>query len=136
MVASPHRERGRGIMKLDDMQIYKDSIELAKWFRELFKVMSKDDQFSIGQQMLRSSISISSNIAEGIGRNSSNKMLLIYLGYARGSLYEFKTQLIIIEDDYKNDIGVRSEVFNILNKKIELLEDGIGKFILFLQKNK
>jgi four helix bundle protein len=116
-------------MKIEDMQIYKDSIDLAKWFRELFKIMNKDDQFSIGQQMLRSSVSISSNIAEGIGRNSSNKMLLTYLGYSRGSLYEFKAQLTIIKDDY-----IHSEVIKILDKKIPLLEEGIGKFIVFVEK--
>lgn len=116
-------------MKIEEMQIYKDSIELAKWFRELFKTMNKDDQYSVGQQMLRSSVSISSNIAEGVGRNSSNKMLLTYLGYSRGSLYEFKAQLTIIEDDYRN-----SEVVKILKNKLISLEEGLEKFIIYIEK--
>lgn len=113
------------------MPIYKDSIDLAKWFRELFKIMNQDDKFSIGQQMLRSSVSVSSNIAEGIGRNSTNKMLLTYLSYSRGSLYEFKAQLTIIEADYSS-----SELPKILSKKISLLEDGLGKFITYVERSK
>lgn len=116
-------------MKVEEMPIYIDSIELAKWFRELFKVMTKDDKFSIGQQMLRSSVSISSNIAEGVGRDSSPKMLLTYLGYSKGSLYEFKSQLTIIESDYSS-----CEVVSILKKRIISLEEGLGRFISYTEK--
>ena len=44
--------------------------------------------------MIRSAISIPSNIAEGCGRNS-DKELIHFLGIANGSAFELETQLII-----------------------------------------
>jgi len=115
-------------MKLEDMKIHSDAVDLAILFREYYKTFSKDDQFSIGAQMLRSSISIASNIAEGVGRNGSDKALLLFLRYANGSLYEFKTQMKIIQYDYV------STQRSCCLKKLEEIEEGLDKFIRFIVK--
>jgi len=123
-----HSPQGE-FVKLDDMPIYNKSLDIAKKFRKFYKCMDKSDQFSIGQQMLRSSISIPSNISEGVGRNSSDKMLLTYLGYAKGSLLEFSTQLHIIEDDY-----YENELYKQIKENIILIDIEIFKFISYLEK--
>jgi four helix bundle protein len=46
--------------------------------------------------MRRAAVSISSNIAEGAGRNS-NKEFIHFLGIAVGSAYELQTQILISE---------------------------------------
>jgi len=115
-------------MKLEDMKIHSDAVELAVLFRQYYKTFSKDDQFSIGAQMLRSSISIASNIAEGVGRNGSNKALLQFLRYANGSLYEFKTQMQIIQLDYQSP--QRTACID----KLNAIEKGLDKFIRFVSK--
>ncbi len=54
--------------KLDDLEIYKLSIELAD---EIWAIVIKWDFFAkdtVGKQIVRSSDSIAANIAEGYGR--------------------------------------------------------------------
>lgn len=111
-------------MKLKDMDIYKDAIKLAQLFRVFYTHLSNDDKFSIGSQMLRSSVSVASNIAEGIGRNGSGKSLVQFLGYAHGSLYEFDAQLDILCNDYTQLTGD-------MRSLIESLDDGITKMIKY-----
>jgi len=118
-------------MKLSEMSVYADSVNLAKAFRKLFKTMDRADQFSIGQQMLRSSVSISSNISEGVGRDSSFKALLVYLGYAKGSLYEFKTQMEIMEEEFSSD-----PLYKSIQEMIPSVESGLIKFSSFIERSK
>jgi len=73
--------------------MWQKAIELAT---EIYKLnnptLVKD--FALIDQLRRSAISVSSNIAEGYGRGG-NKEFKQFLSIAKGSLYELKTQLII-----------------------------------------
>jgi len=57
----------------------------------------KEELYSLTSQIRRASISIPSNIAEGIGRNS-NKETLQFLHISRGSVYEVETQIYLAFD--------------------------------------
>jgi four helix bundle protein len=60
----------------------------------------KDEVYGLSSQMRRAAVSVPSNIAEGKGRYS-RKEFLQFLYHARGSLFEFQTQLSIARDlDY------------------------------------
>ena len=54
----------------------------------------KTELYGLTAQIRRASTSIPSNIAEGKGR-SSDKELLKFLDYARGSVHEVQTQIMI-----------------------------------------
>ena len=58
------------------------------------EAFSKTEIYGITNQMRRSAVSVSSNIAEGAGRKSKGEFKL-FLNYAYGSCCELETQLII-----------------------------------------
>lgn len=95
-------------MREFDSEVFKDSIKLSKSIRSLVKMeMDKHDQFTIGTQIIRASISISSNIAEGFGRNSDSQ-ILNFLNIANGSCCEVISQLYVINDDkYLDDEKIK-----------------------------
>ncbi|RAV28731.1 four helix bundle protein [Sinomicrobium soli] len=83
--------------KVDDLIVWKKSIQLAKEIYVLCSKIPDNEKFGIIFQIKRSSVSIPSNIAEGAGRNS-NKEFKHFLGIANGSCYELQTQLILIKE--------------------------------------
>lgn len=62
------------------------------------------ERFGLSQQMRRSAVSISSNIAEGCGRGSQRE-LLRFLQIASGSAHELESQLQVAVD-----LGFCSEI--------------------------
>ena len=83
--------------KLHDLKIWKKAINLAT---EIYKVTANfptEEKYGLISQIRRSAVSISSNIAEGAGRNSQGEFLH-FLGISNGSSYELQTQLIISEE--------------------------------------
>jgi len=83
--------------KVEDLKIWKKSLELVKSVYQLSSELPTDEKFGLNIQIKRSSISIPSNIAEGAGRNS-NKEFKHFLSIANGSTYELQTQLILLID--------------------------------------
>ncbi len=81
--------------KVKELKIWKKSISLAKSIYLLTEELPSDEKYGLVSQIKRSAISISSNIAEGAGRNS-NKEFKHFLSIANGSAYELQTQLILI----------------------------------------
>ena len=83
--------------KVEDLKIWKKSIDLAKTVYLLVSDLPSDEKYGLNTQIKRSSISIPSNIAEGAGRNS-NKEFKYFLSIANGSAYELQTQLILLTE--------------------------------------
>lgn len=98
-----------------ELNIWKKAVDLAVTTYQLSKDFPKEEKFGLTSQMTRCSISISSNIAEGAGRNT-NKDFNNFLSIALGSSFELETQLIIA-----NKIGfIDEEKFKSISS--ELLE--------------
>ena len=79
---------------------YKGFEDLEGWRRskeltiQMFKHLKGSKEYALKDQMIRASISIASNIAEGFERNST-KDFLRFLHISKGSAGELKTQLLI-----------------------------------------
>jgi four helix bundle protein len=87
-----------------DLEVWKYSRELVKLVYLLTKHFPKEEIYGLTNQIRRCSVSVPSNIAEGIGRQS-NKETIHFLYIAKGSLQEVETQLYL-----SFDLGYISEV--------------------------
>lgn len=76
------------------LDVWNRAIELATVLYSLTKSFPKEEKYGLVPQMRRAAVSISSNIAEGAGRNSDNEFRH-FLNVAFGSCSELETQLII-----------------------------------------
>lgn len=81
-----------------NLQVYQRSLAIAV---KIMTVIDDVRPFRLAEQIISSSISIPSNIAEGSER-SSDKEFVKLLGYSSGSAAELSTQLTIIHLSNKN----------------------------------
>lgn len=79
------------------LEVWNKGIELASAIYKVTKNFPKEEKFGIISQMRRCSVSISSNIAEGSGRNSDSEFRQ-FLNISFGSCSELETQLIISQN--------------------------------------
>ena len=71
--------------------------ELAMVIYDITAKFPREEVYGLTSQMRRASVSIPSNIAEGVGRGTY-RGTIPFLFIARGSLYELETQLIIANE--------------------------------------
>jgi four helix bundle protein len=69
-------------------------MELVTMIYELTRDFPQHEKFGLVSQINRSAVSIPSNIAKGVGRNS-DKEFTRFLAIAHASSFELETQLII-----------------------------------------
>jgi four helix bundle protein len=102
------------------LKIWQKAIDLAVDVYKATVSYPSDERFGLTSQIRRASVSISSNIAEGAGRNSK-KEFCNFLGIANGSAYELQTQLVIsnklnlLQDDLLNDLLKQIEELQKMN---------------------
>ena len=85
------------IREFTDLKVWQESHKLVILIYKETKNFPKEEIFSLTNQMRRAAISISSNIAEGFGRQSYKEKIQFYY-LAHGSLVELKNQLFIARD--------------------------------------
>jgi len=80
-----------------DLKVWQEGKEFAKEVYALVKHLPKEENYALGDQLRRAAVSVASNIAEGYGRQS-DKDYIHFLKFARGSLNEVETQLLLAVD--------------------------------------
>ena len=80
-----------------DLAVWQKGVALAVESYRLTERLPKWEQFGLKSQILRASVSVPSNIAEGHGRHSRGDFVR-HLGFSRGSLYELETLLHIAHE--------------------------------------
>ena len=106
-----------------NLLIWKRSIEFVPQIYLLTSKFPDNEKFGLSSQLNRASISIPSNIAEGMSR-TSNKELIRFIDISLGSSYEIETQLIITEKIYPN-LKCECEVLSCEMREIQKM---IGAF--------
>ncbi|HKJ41044.1 MAG TPA: four helix bundle protein [Sunxiuqinia sp.] len=115
-------------MKLEDLQVYQISMDLADEVNDLVIQWESFYKYSTAQQLLDAADSVSANISEGFGRYHY-KDHKNFLYFSRGSLFETKTWLtkafrrkLITEDQFNELIGK----YNSLGIKLNNYINSIG----------
>lgn len=80
-----------------DWEVYKDARRLFLELHDIHKRLSLEEKKSLGDQMLRSSLSVSLNVAEGSGK-WSNREQVKFIDIALGSLYETRATVDMLHN--------------------------------------
>ncbi len=117
-----------GFKSFEEMEVWQSSIELCTEVYQITKNELFNKDFGLKDQIRRSSVSISSNIAEGSERESV-KSFLHFLYIARGSCAELKTQLLIAKNlDY-----ISLYDFEKIDEKANSIGKQLNGFIKYLK---
>jgi four helix bundle protein len=122
------------IKTFTDLYSWQESHKLVLMVYKLLRKFPNEEKFALCDQMRRASISITSNIAEGFGRQTIKEKIQFYY-QAQGSLTEIKNQLITSKDlDYidRKDFDVISSQADIAH---QLLQGLITKSKSFIHKS-
>ncbi|MCX6763167.1 MAG: four helix bundle protein [Candidatus Moranbacteria bacterium] len=85
------------IKSFTDLKAWQEGHALVILLYKIAKKFPKDEIYSLTNQMKRAAVSITSNIAEGFGRQGYREKVQFYY-LAQGSLIELKNQLLIAKD--------------------------------------
>ena len=118
------------MLKLDDLRVYKLSMDLAERIRSSVLTWEYFHKDTIGKQLVRSVDSIAANLSEGFGRYhfKENKQ---FCYFARGSLFETKTW---IEKAHNAKLFSNDEINN-FNKILNELLLQLNAYIKSIGKN-
>lgn len=105
------------------LTIWKDSMDLCDLIYNYTDSLPHKEKFNLIQQLERCSVSVPSNIAEGLGKRTELHFAE-FITTALTSSYEIETQLLICE---RRKYGDQTELKTILNK-VEILQKQISNF--------
>lgn len=117
-----------GFKSFEEMEVWQSSIDLCTDVYTITKEELFNKDYGLKDQIRRSAVSISSNIAEGSERESV-KSFLYFLFIAKGSCAELKTQLLIA----RNLAYVSVEDFEKINEKANSIGKQLNGFIKYLK---
>ncbi|MBC8383239.1 MAG: four helix bundle protein [Candidatus Cloacimonetes bacterium] len=116
---------------IEEMETWKEAVELAV---DVYRITDLDPfkhDFSLKDQLRRSAISISSNIAEGFERET-HKEFIRFLFFAKGSCGELRSQLYVSQR-----IGFLDEnIYERLKTRCKMLSSKIQSLINYLKSKK
>ena len=117
------------IKTFEELACYQKAREFRKIISEFCPTLSKEEQYRLKDQIIRSTRSVTANIAEGFGRHHHQENTQ-FCRQARGSLSETLDHLnVALDEGYLND-----EKYNILRNKLEEVWKILNGYIAYLQK--
>jgi four helix bundle protein len=103
-----------------DLHVWKRAIQMTVAVYRLTATFPREELFGLTSQIRRASVSVSSNIAEGYGRNTRGEYKQ-FVGMARGSCSEVETQLVIARELGMGDVQLLTNA--------EALNEEVGKML-------
>lgn len=111
------------------LEVYQLSLDFINNVFRVLKNVSRDIQYSLGDQLRRASLSVANNIAEGSGKRSLKEKYQFY-GFAINSARECIPMLSICLTQKEID----DEVFSLLREKCIRICNMLGKLIGSLKR--
>ena len=115
----------------EHLVVWQKAIDLAEEVYRVVKLLPKEELYALSDQMRRSVVSISANIAEGQSRGST-KEFIQFLNISAGSNAELFTLLLICErvgyisqKDLSLAKGLSSEISKMISSMISKLNASI-----------
>jgi four helix bundle protein len=99
------------IKNFTDLLIWQRGHQIVLKIYKITKEFPSEEKFALTDQLRRAAVSITSNIAEGFGRDKMNDKAHFYT-MALGSIYEVQNQLLIAKDVRYLDGGECEILFN------------------------
>ena len=122
------------IQDFTDLLAWQEGHKLVLDIYSATKKFPKEEVFGLTSQMRRAVVSITSNIAEGFGRQGyKERVQFFYL--AQGSLIELKNQLIIARDVAYVTISHFEKIYLQADQTHKLLQGLISKTKTFIPKS-
>ena len=118
-----------GYAGFEELEVWKKSRALKLEIRDLVKSFPTEEKYRLSDQLIRSSRSVSSQIAEGHGRSTWPEKIR-YCVIARGSLSEVLNHLI----DAYDEGFIIEERLNHFKNKITEVEKLLNGYIKYLEK--
>jgi four helix bundle protein len=118
-----------GYQSFEDLEVWKKARELKKEISQWVKTFPPEEKYRLTDQLIRSSRSINSQIAEGHGRRTWPDRLRFSV-IARGSLSETLNHLI----DALDEKYITEEQLNYFRNKITEVEKLLNGYINYLEK--
>jgi len=116
------------INKFEDLEIWQNARELCQYIEHLIQTTTLKTNYSLKDQIDRSSGSVMDNIAEGFERNG-NKEFIQFLSIAKGSAGEVKSQSYRAFDKKL----ISEEQHLKLNEMTEIEKNKIGAMMNYLR---
>ena len=116
-----------GIKRITDLKVYNAAFELAMEIFKLTQDFPKEEQYSLTDQMRRSSRSVAINIREGFAKKRYENVFIRHLNDSLGSSEETRGWL---------DFSVRCRYIDMtIHKKLDTSYDEVNAMLYSLMKN-
>jgi four helix bundle protein len=122
--------RPRPVRRFEDLDVWQTARQLAMGVYRAARTQALRSDSSLKDQMKRSAVSISSNIAEGYERGT-RKQHIEFCYTAKGSAGEPRSQVIVAHD---TDL-LTDEAFKWLMEHCEKCSSQLARYLLHLQKS-
>lgn len=113
----------------EDLACYQKARDFRKLISGFCKILPKEEEYNLKDQIIRSSRSVTANIAEGFGRHHHQENAQ-FCRQARGSLSESLDHLnVALDEGYLND-----NKYNKLREHLEEVWKILNGYIAYLQR--
>src|SRR3989344_4115525 len=124
------------LQSFKDLNVWQKSVDLAAVIYKLTDQFPQSELYGIRNQMRRSSVSISSNIAEGFKRSHKKEKLQFY-NIAYSSAAEIESQIEVArkldflhEEDYQKSVLIVIEIGKMMDELIKSVNKPSQSYIL------